>query len=511
MQQVLVRLVDAEVLYQRGLPPRARYVFKHALIQEAAYESLLKRTRQQYHQQIAHVLETHFPETAENQPEILARHYTEAGLYEQALVFWKRAGECALRRSAHQEATICFEQALATIQQLPDSRDTREQAIDLRLALRTALLPSGALGRILEVLREADTLAAALDDPRRLGQVSRFLSLHFYYRGAHEQAIAAAQRALALATANGDAVQQALANSYLGRAYHAQGDYRRAIDCLGLVVASLDGAGRYERFGQLILPAVVSRTYLAWCHAELGTFAEGMTLGEEGLRIAEAVAHPGSLMWAYHGIGLLSLRQGDLPRALPWLERAMDICQGTDSPVWFPPLAGALGAAYTLGGRVADAVPLLTQALKQATAMEAVFMQALCSLSLGEAHMLAGRLEAAPALAERALALAQEHQERGHQAYALRLLGEIAAHGDPPDAAAAEAHYQQALALATELGMRPLVAHCHLGLGALYARLRQVEQARPELSAAIELYRTMEMTFWLPQAEAALAQVGNAE
>jgi class 3 adenylate cyclase/tetratricopeptide (TPR) repeat protein len=511
LQQALAHLIDAEVLYQRGLPPRSRYLFKHALIQEAAYQSLLKRTRQQYHGQIAQVFEAHFPELVEAQPELPAHHYTAAGLYEQAFAYWKQAGARALGRSAYREAVACFEQAVEAVHELPNSSDMREQAIDLRLALRTALLPSGALGRIFEVLREAEGLAAALDDPRRLGQVSRFLSLHFYYRGAYEQAIAAAQRALALATANGEVVLEALANTYLGRAYHAQGDYRRAIDCLGLTVASLDGAQRYERFGQLILPVVLSRTYLAWCHAELGTFAEGMTLGEEGLRIAAAVAHPGSLMWAYHSIGLLSLRQGDLPQAILRLERAMDLCQDADFPVWFPPLAGALGAAYTLGGRVADAVPLLTQALRQATAMETVFMQALCSLSLGEAQMLASRVEEAYPLAESALTLARAHKERGHEAWALRLLGEIAAHDEPLDTAEAVTHYQQALALATELGMRPLVAHCHLGLGTLYTRIRQAELARPGLAAAIDLYRAMGMTFWLPQAEAVLTQVGNAE
>ena len=120
--------------------------------------------------------------------------------------------------------------------------------------------------------------------------------------------------------------------------------------------------------------------------------------------------------------------------------------------------------------------------------------------------MLAGHLEEAHALAERTLDI-HAPQEHGNQAYALHLLGEIAAHRDPPDAALAEAHYQQALALADELGMRPLQAHCHLGLGRLYAKIEQREQARAELSTAIELYRTMEMTFWLPQAEAALAQV----
>ena len=121
--------------------------------------------------------------------------------------------------------------------------------------------------------------------------------------------------------------------------------------------------------------------------------------------------------------------------------------------------------------------------------------------------MLAGRLEEAHALAERALALAREHQERGHQAYALHLLGEIAVRREPPEVDQAEAHYRQALALAEELGMRPLQAHCHRGLGTLYATTGQQEQARAELLAAIDLYRAMDMTFWLPQTEAALAQV----
>jgi tetratricopeptide (TPR) repeat protein len=175
--------------------------------------------------------------------------------------------------------------------------------------------------------------------------------------------------------------------------------------------------------------------------------------------------------------------------------------------LYLPEIAAALGAAYTLAGRAADAVPLLTQAIAQPTTTEIVRYQVLCRLSLGEAHLLAGCLEEARALAKRALALTRAHQERGNEAHALRLLGEIAAHRDPPDAALAEAHYQQALTLANELGMRPLQAHCHLGLGTLYTKIEQQEQAYAELSTTIALYRAMEMTFWLPEAEAALAQV----
>jgi tetratricopeptide (TPR) repeat protein len=313
--------------------------------------------------------------------------------------------------------------------------------------------------------------------------------------------------ALVLATASGEVVLQAQANQRLGQAYHAQGDYRRAIDCLRQSVAGFDGAQRREHFGQVILPAVLSRAYLAWCHAESGTFAEGRTLGEEGLRIAEEVAHPGSLMYAYHGLGLLALRQGDLPRALPWLERAVGICQDVDLPLFFPWIAAALGVAYALAGRVANAMPLLTQALEQATATATVVHQALCRLSLGEAHLLANQLEAAHALAKRALALAREHQEHGYQAYALRLLGDIAVRREPPASDQAGDYYHQALTLAEELGMRPLVVHCHLGLGKLYAPIGRRTEARAALTTAVELYRAMEMTFWLPQAEAALVQM----
>jgi tetratricopeptide (TPR) repeat protein len=272
-------------------------------------------------------------------------------------------------------------------------------------------------------------------------------------------------------------------------------------------VAALEGDLLSERFGELFLLAVGSRGYLAWCHAERGTFAEGKVCAEEGLRIAEATDDAVNLMVASWGMGLLALRQGDLPRALPLLERAVGICQDADLLAWFINLAPALGEAYTLGGRSADAVSLLTRAMERGRAMEPHVAQALWRLSLGEVQLLARRLEEAYTLAEQAQALACAHQERGHQAYTLRLLGEIAAHREPPDVAQAEAHYRQALALAEELGMRPLVAHCHRGLGTLYAKTSQREQARTELSTAIEMYRALDMTFWLPQAEAALAQV----
>jgi tetratricopeptide (TPR) repeat protein len=505
----LAHLQVAEFLYETSLFPDLAYTFKHALTHEVAYGSLLLERRRVLHAKIVEVLESLYADRMAEQVERLAHHAVRGEVWDKALKYCRQAGEKAMARSAYREAVASFEQALSALSHLPEMRATREQAIDLRLALRTALRPSGDLERILACLREAEALAAALDDPHRLGQVSQFLAEHFRIMGAHDQAIAAAHRALRLAMAGGDVAVHAMANQHLGLTYHDQGDYRWAIDCLGQTVAILEGVRRHERFGGMFPPAVNSRAYLAACHAELGTFAAGRAVGDEGLRIAEAVAHPASLMIASWGIGLLCLRQGDLPRALARLERAMVLCQDADLPAHFPRMAAALGAAYTLGGRVADAVPLLTQAMEHPTSTAMAVFQALCRLALGEAQALAGHLEEAHAPTERALRLARERQERGHEAYALRLLGEIAARREPPEGDQAGDHYRQALALSEELGMRPLQAHCHLGLGKLYATIGQRELARAKLSTAIELYRAMDMTFWLPQAEAALAQVGG--
>ena len=145
--------------------------------------------------------------------------------------------------------------------------------------------------------------------------------------------------------------------------------------------------------------------------------------------------------------------------------------------------------------------------MQRDAAMGRVGLQARTVAALGEATLLDGHLEKASDLARHALALALARKERGYQAYILRLLGEIAAHQAPPEIESAAHHYRQALALAEELGMRPLVAHCHLGLGTLYTKTGRREQARAELSTAIAMYRTMDMTFWLPQAEVALAQI----
>ncbi len=419
------------------------YTFKHALTYEVAYSGLLHERRRLWHARIVEVVEGLAGDRLAEQVERLAYHALRGEVWDKALEYCRQAGEKAMTRSAYHEAVAYFEQALRPLQHLPERQDTRAQAIDLRLALRSALLPSNDSGRILAYLREAETLAMAPDDHRRLGRISGYLSVHFRNTGAYDQAIASAQRALALATAGGDSAEAALANLYLGAAYWTRGEYRQSIDYLRQTTASLQGIRRRDRLGIAAVPSVQAFAFLAVCFAEMGMFPDGRALGEEGLQIAEAIAQPSSLMWASHGIGLLFLRQGDLSRALAWLERAVGLCQAADLSAYAPRMAAALGAAYTMAGRTAEAMSLLTRVLSQSVAGDRIGYQVLCCLALGESERLAGCLEEAHTHADRALALARKHHERGHEAYSRHLLGDIAAHRDPRSTLA-EAHYQQA-------------------------------------------------------------------
>jgi predicted ATPase/class 3 adenylate cyclase len=508
LHQGLARLQAAEFLYETQLFPEHEYTFKHALTHEVAYNSLLQERRHTLHARIVEALETLAGDRRDEQVERLAQHALRGEVWDKALAYVRQAGEKAWTRSAYREAVACYEQGLVALEHLPASRAATEQAIDLRLGLRGALTALGeAPERLLDHLRRAETLAQGLGDQLRLALVYTHMSTNFRMMGDMERAINFGQQALTLAARLGHDGLQARLHLSLGRAYYDLGDYARAVEHLGGNVATLQGELRYERFSSLSLVAATSRAWLGLCHAERGAFAEGLAMAEDGRRIAETVNHPFTLLEACYGGGMVFLRQGDVPRTIPVLERAMRLCQEADLPVYFPWVAAALGVAYVQEGRVAVGLPTVEHAVEQAVATGTPRFLALAVAWLSEAYRLAGRLDDARLRAEQSCDLARQYTQRGTQAWALWLLGECTARLASPAVDPAVGHYRQALALADELGMRPLQAHCHRGLGTLYAKIGRRAEASAELSTAIELYRAMEMTFWLPQAEAMLAQV----
>jgi tetratricopeptide (TPR) repeat protein len=319
------------------------------------------------------------------------------------------------------------------------------------------------------------------------------LTQYFWWMGNPDQAIESGHRALAIAKDLGDFVLHVIATFGLGVVHHSLGDYRRAIDVLETTMDSLTGDLRHERFGLPGPPSVFFRVWLVQCLAELGEFARAIALGEEARAIAEAVERPFSRIQAHYGLGFVYLRKRALDRAIPIFERSLGLCETWNIPIWFPRIASALGYAYALSGRTTEALPLLEQAVERATSQRILFGYSLAAAWLSEAYLLAGRVDDATAHAEHALALPREHGERGYEAWAWRLLAEIASRRDPPDVAEAESRYGRSLALAEQLGMRPLLAHCHQGLGALHRRAGRAGEADDHFATAARLFRELDM------------------
>jgi class 3 adenylate cyclase/tetratricopeptide (TPR) repeat protein len=281
---------------------------------------------------------------------------------------------------------------------------------------------------------------------------------HLWWRGEHDRALALALRERALAASFRNFGWTITTDYRLGQIYHSLGDYSKAADALKRNVTLLDGDLRRETFGLAGFPAVFSRVWLALCLAEQGKFDEAAAHSEEATAIAEAETHAFSLVIAHAGTGMLHILRGDCGSAIGPLERGVVITRLSDIPILFPLVAAPLGWAYVLVGRHEEGLRLLEDAVERAEAMEFAANHALRLVWLAQAHLLAGNGDVSKRLGLRALDQARRLGERGHEAYALRLLGELAGRGGAPDVETATEHYRAALIMAETLGMRPLAA-----------------------------------------------------
>jgi tetratricopeptide (TPR) repeat protein len=293
-----------------------------------------------------------------------------------------------------------------------------------------------------------------------------------------------------------------VANNCLGDVHFFRGDFRGAIEFHRRNRDSLHGDFIQERFGLAGAPAVFSRVCIAWCLTAMGQLDDALASALEATRIAEALRHPYSRIWADIGVGDAYLQRGDFAKAIQSLEGGLGLCQATDIRVLSPYLGALLGSAYAHSGRPAEAIPLIERAVDTASALRVGVLQSLLAEALGEAYLISGRAADAAESARRALELSRAHEERGFEARSLRLLGEIELSHETPDLAIAEDYYVRAMALGVDLGMRPLVAHCNLGLGKLCRLAEKRQRAQKHLNTATGMYRDMEMRYWLERADA---------
>ena len=496
----LERLSVSGLIFRRGAPPDATYIFKHALVRDAAYATLLKSRRQQLHARIAKALVERFPTLAESLPEIVAQHFTEAGLASEATDYWRKAGQLASARSANREAVTFFEQALRVLEALPESQSTVELGFEIRFELRPMLVQLGEVRRSLERLREAETLAERLNDDRRRGRVSVFVSNVHSMLGELDEGLVTGTRALEIAGRLGDLKLRILATSSLEYAHYYRGEYERVVELAINNLAALPPDWVYEFLGSSAPTAVYDRCWLVMSLAQLGRLAEAAEHEAEALRLAEATHHAYTIGLADWAASTLHLIEGEWAQARSLIEHWIAV-QRVGNVVHLLPTAVA-SSAWVMAelGEASEALNRVQegeQLLERQAARGVVGSRAWAEYALGRTCLALGRLDKAQRLADRVIETSST--QPGYTAHALHLLGDIATHPDLLDAESGEAHYRQALDLAEPRRMRPLIAHCHLGLGKIFQRTGKHREAEAHFGTAATMYKEMDMRFWLDQ------------
>ena len=449
VRQELQQLVGAEVLYQRGLPPQAMYVFKHALIQDAAYQSLLKRTRQQYHQHIAQVLEAQFPETVAMQPELLAHHYTEAGLGAPALDYWQRAGEQALQRSAHVEAISHLRKGLEVLQGLPTTPERLQHEMQLQLTLGMPLSATRgyAAPEVAQLYRRAQALCQRLGETPQL--IPALLGLWRFYSIRGELGIARelAEQCLLLTQRVGDPARLIVVHDVLGETLFFLGEFLRARAHLEQAVALYDPQRRRPHRA-LTDPGLSSLSMLAGNLWILGYPAQAQQQITTALRQAEALTHPHVLA----GVWLIAAHCFQLWRDVRMTqvqaEAIMTVATEQGLPVWLSEAAVFVGWAQALQGQGAAGVARSQHGVATRKAVGSDLAQPVYLGMVAEAHACAGQPTTGLTVLADALVLANTTGDRWGEAELHRLRGTLLLAVSADYAREAEACFHQALTVA---------------------------------------------------------------
>jgi class 3 adenylate cyclase len=508
LRTALMRLQSAEFIYETTLFPTLEYTFKHALTHDVAYGSLLTGRRRALHARAMESLERLNADRLSEQVERLAHHAVRGEIWGKAIDYLRQAGAKAVSRAANQEAVALLDQALQALTHIPEGRSKLEQAIDIRLELRPPLLQLGRLRDVLQLSKEAEQLGAELGDESRLGRVYSYLVNYHYLNGEPDLAIEYGERCLRIADATQDLALQALARGYLGLSCHAQGQYRRAELILRQNVDAL-ALARGTAADQSAISYVTSSGWLAFTLAELGDFHAADACADQALRVADGAGHAYGQTIARTLAGLVWLRRGHLERAHGYLQPSLEACREKHLDVWRPIPASLLGLTQALAGKLEEALPLLRDGVHLSEVLGINAYLPLWTLNLAEGLMTAGQMTEARETARRALDLAVSHKERGHQAWAWRLLGDLDSRDDAGSLGEAEENYRRALSIAEELRMQPVIAHAKMGLGRVMRLRGDRERAEEYLVAAFMLFRSMDVPFWVRRCGEEMMQIGE--
>lgn len=480
LQRELARLVDAGLLYQRGLPPHAQYLFKHALIQKAAYQSLLRSTKQQFHRQIAEVLRTRFPEIWEPRPELLAHHYTEAGLSVQALPYWQQASQRAMARSAHVEALAHLRRGLALLPALPDPAARLQYELALHIALGVALTATQgyAAPDVEQAYLRARELCQQVGNLAQRFTVLRGLWLFYLVRGTLPTAYELGEELLRLAQDSAEPALFLEAHRALGASLFFRGDLTSAWHHLERGLALYDTQQHQDQtlhYGQDT--GVVCLVYGAWTLWLCGYQDQALARMEDALTLAQSLAHPFSQALALIFAAMLHQCRGEVLIAQERAEASARLGTEHEFPFFVAMGTTFQGWALAAQGQVREGIAQLLHGVMAYRDTGAELARTYMLALLAEVYSHNGRYEQGLRTIAQAFTLVGRNGEHFWEAELYRLKAELLLQQDTSAVAEATAHLQRALTVARSQQARSLELRAAMSLSQLWQQQGQRPQA----------------------------------
>jgi class 3 adenylate cyclase/predicted ATPase len=513
LQEGLTQLVAAELLYQRGRPPRAGYIFKHALIQDAAYASLLKSTRQQVHQQVAQVLEARFPALVETQPELVAQHYTEAGCHEQAVHYWQRAGQQASDRSANLEAISHVATGIELLKTLPETPARTQQALTLHLALGTSLLitKGHAAPEVEHAYTQAYALCQQVGEPPQLAQVLFGLWRFYTARPQLHTAREIGETLLRLAQRAHDPTLAVIAHNALGATWFYLGAWPAARMHLeeGFTCFTPDQR-RAPAFRTGQDPGVACRTYAAATLWVLGYPAQALTHIHDALVLAHELSHPYSLAWARCWVAFVSQCRRDVPAVHEQAEAAVTLSTAQGFTFWGTLGTSLHGWALAMQGQGEAGLAQVRQGIAAWRATgAAVLVPYFYTLLADVSDHLGHTADGLQALAE-AYTLVEQHEERAWEAEVCRLRGVLLLRQPGTPQEEAEAWLRRALDVARRQEAKSLELRAAMSLSRLWQQQSRQAEAHALLAPIYAWFTEGFDTADLQEAKALLGELAGS-
>ncbi len=486
-------LKDSELLFESGIYPHSNYVFKHALTQEVTYNSILRKKKTELHKKFGRAIENIYKDRLDELCQILAYHCLQGEDWRRAYKYCQDAGLKAYSHSAYEQSLKCYEDALTALTRLPRNKIRIEREIDLRFHMRSPLTSLGRHDQWGERIRDAEPLAREIDDDARLANVLNYLSAFHWIKGQHLESIELGKKALNLAEKTGHFSCQIATMVHLGIFYFNVGDYPKQIEIHQKVRKRLTGEDAFKQHGLASLPGALSRSMLVLGMAELGNFDNIEEIGHEALEIAEKVKNALTLAFVYNFLAMSYLRKGDYKHAAALLEKCNELFHFSAVKSMYSVTVASLGYAYLLANEPQRALSAVEEAAKEDN-LQASFWPTYPLIILADVFRAVGKGSEAAETVSRALAISEQRGERGFEAWAMLVMAGIKNAEQKPEEA--KNWYQRALKQASDLSMRPIVAHCHLGLADSHLLLGNDKKSRLELETANEMYRSLGISYW---------------